>query len=340
VREGSARTFRAPAKINLTLAVTGRRADGFHLLESVFLRIGLADALTVTALPGPGSAAAAAAAADEPAADGLAADELTVEGEIDCPAEDNLVLRAARLLRLHLGDPRPPLGFRLRKQVPVGAGLGGGSSDAAAALGAASEAWGVALPAAVRLELAARLGSDVPFFASGVPAALVRGRGEEVVPVPAPAGDPGVLLVTPRARLSTGAVFAAHDARPSTRSSARTMTSELAARMNRGLDGATLAALARDLRDANDLWKPAIWLQPELSELRRVLEGRLGRPLLLSGSGPTLVALYASPGEAAAAAVGLAAGAAGELDAAAIIASDLAGPDPLVIAAGRAASTP
>ena len=313
------RTRPAPAKINLTLAVTGRRADGFHLLESVFLRIGLADVLNVTILP------------DGRTAD-PAADELAVEGEIDCPPGENLVLRAVRLLRLQLASPQPRLRFGLRKQVPVGAGLGGGSSDAAAALSAAAGAWGAELPDAVRLDLAAQLGSDVPFFASGAPAALVRGRGERDLALPPPTGDLGVLLVTPRARLPTGSVFAAWDARPRTPGSARGATSELAARMSRELEAAALAALAVELREANDLWEAAASLDPTLPEVRRALESRLGRAVLLSGSGPTLVALYPSSREAAAAVVELAAEPPTELRGAKIIASDLVGPDPLSIA--------
>src|SRR5215212_2268919 len=150
---------RPPAKVNLTLSVGKRREDGYHELRSVFLRIGLADRLTVSA-----------AAANE-------RDELAVTGLPGCPVEGNLVLRALEVLRRDRAEG-PPLRASLEKQIPMGAGLGGGSSDCASALDLATQAWGMHLPWAQLAELAIGLGSDVPFFAANVPVALVEGRGE------------------------------------------------------------------------------------------------------------------------------------------------------------------
>ncbi len=285
------------AKVNLALGIVGRRPDGFHELVSVFVRLDLADRLTVRSLGLP--------ATQDPAADRL--NVARARGLTRDP--DNLVLRAARLLRAWAARPLEPLAFDLEKRIPVAAGLGGGSADAAAALALAAQAWGLALTAGERGHLAARLGSDVPFFASGSEAALVRGRGEEVEPLPAPAGAPGFLLVTSSEGLATADVFGAlatGGGPPGPDAPATRVALALAEALRAGLDGRGLASWAQRLRDANDLWPPAATLRPVLGGLRRALEERLGRPLLLSGSGPTLLALYPSLDEAHRAASGIA----------------------------------
>jgi 4-diphosphocytidyl-2-C-methyl-D-erythritol kinase len=271
------------AKVNLALGVVGRRPDGFHELVSVFVRVDLADRLTVRTLGLPATL--------DPAADRLhvsGAQGLT-------PDSDNLVLRAARLLRAWAARPLEPLAFDLEKRIPIAAGLGGGSADAAAALALAAQAWGLPLTAGERRHLAARLGSDVPFFAAGAAVALVRGRGEEVEPLPPPVGAPGFLLATDPHGLATADVFgalAAAGGLPGPDAPATRDALALAEALRAGLDGRGLASWAQRLRDANDLWPPAATLRPSLVGLRRALEERLGRPLLLSGSGPTLLALY------------------------------------------------
>ncbi len=279
----------APAKINLALEVVGRRPDGFHELRSVFAALGLADDLRVSVrsmgrMPVP-------------------RDRLTVTGAPDVPAADNLVLRAALRLRSEAGRSLPPLDFRLRKRIPAAAGLGGGSSDALAALDLAAAAWGLRLSRRRRLELAVTLGSDVPFFALGG-WALARGRGERLVRLPPPPGGPlGVLLAVPSARLSTRDVFAAFDASRGTplggagdaEAPARPGASgRLAALLRRGGSAAELS----DAQPANDLLGAAAALLPGLGGLRRQLGDLLGRPVHLSGSGPTLFVLYASPRDA------------------------------------------
>ena len=144
----------APAKLNLTLAVV-RRPDGYHALHSVFVPLALADRLSLSP-----------AGADR--------DSLHVTGFETGPLEDNLVLRAIAATRLAVGGewaagpgPAPALAARLDKRIPVAAGLAGGSSDAAAALDGALEAWGAELDRDARLAIATRLGSDVPFFLAG-----------------------------------------------------------------------------------------------------------------------------------------------------------------------------
>jgi 4-diphosphocytidyl-2-C-methyl-D-erythritol kinase len=267
----------APAKVNLGLAITGRRADGYHELRSVFLRIGMRDRLIGAVAGSTGS------------------DRLTVTGDQDCPVDGNIVLRALQLLRQSMppGRQLPALSLELEKRIPVAAGLGGGSSDGAAALGLAADLWGLQPPKEERDRLAAQLGADVPFFAERLAAALVTGVGDRMRGLAAILGEPGLLLVTPRERLSTADVFAAFD-RLDAPTCADQVVDELAEAFERGLDPPTLAGWAARLRDANDLWPAAVSLQPGMEGLRAELERVLDRPFLLSGSGSTLFALYAS----------------------------------------------
>lgn len=287
----------APAKVNLTLAVVGRRDDGFHSLHSVMVPLDLADRLALSPAFGPD-------------------DRLHVVGEGDAPppdlgpANDNLVLRAIRSARRALREagedrPLPALAARLEKRIPVAAGLAGGSSDGAAALDGALEAWGVAegLTPPARAAVAASLGSDCPFFLAGG-WALVEGRGERVTLVPAVRGEPpGVVLVTPASPISTSAAFARFAAgiRPPGGAAIASST-HLVAELTTGLSTSRLLERAGILAVANDLVPAAGDLLPELVALRRALTRLLGRPVGQSGSGPTLWALYRSRAAATAAA--------------------------------------
>ena len=280
----------APAKLNLTLAVVGRRPDGFHDLHSVFVPLTLADRLSLAPAGGH-------------------ADSLHVDGFDPGPADDNVVFQALAATRQAVGGgwaggpgPAPALAARLEKRIPVAAGLAGGSSDAAATIDGALEVWGAELDAEARLRLAAQLGSDVPFFGAGGPA-LVEGRGELVAPLRGLRGSPGVLLVTPAVPVSTRDVFESFAAiRGVGDGSVRMSSVHLAEELRSGLSAADLVARAGVLTVANDLLPATAALLPELVTFRRALNRRLGRPLGLSGSGPTLWALYASEAEAAAAA--------------------------------------
>ncbi len=294
----------AHAKVNLALAVTGTRDDGYHELRSVFLRLALHDRLEVETDPG------------------AAADQLEIEGG-EVAAQDNLVLRAAGHLRAAIDPSLPSLRFRLSKRIPAAAGLGGGSSDAAAAIDLALAAWGVRLHPAERLGAALRVGADVPFFSAGHPASLVEGVGEQVTPLPSLEPSAGVLLVTPAKRLSTAEVFAEYDRAPATGALER--VDEVASLLREGVDGMTLAATTAMLRDANDLWAPAQRLLPELAAVRSLVSRTIGRALLLTGSGPTLVAVYPSEAAATRAAVPLRAAAAPELEGATIISTSTMG---------------
>lgn len=267
----------APAKLNLTLAVLGRRPDGYHGLHSVMVRLALADRISVA--PAAGTA-----------------DTLHVDGFDAGPAATNLVLRAVAEARDRV--PRgtaPPLAIRLEKRIPVAAGLAGGSSDAAAALDAALDAWGEQVTPEAHGDAAAALGSDVPFFL-GRGAALVEGRGERVTPLRGIRDEPpGVLLVTPPLRLRTPDVFAAWDAGARIAGSAARMSSEhLAGELGAGVTSEQLLTRAGVLASANDLLPAAAAVAPELVSFRRALMRTLGRPVGQSGSGPTFWALYPS----------------------------------------------
>lgn len=280
----------APAKLNLTLAVVGRREDGYHSLHSVFVPLGLADRLSLAIIGGE-------------------RDTLHVAGFDAGPVADNLVLAAIAAARVAVGGgwaggpgPAPALAVRLEKRIPVAAGLAGGSSDAAAALDAALEAWGAELDPDTRLRLAARLGSDVPFFLAGGPA-LVEGRGEQVARLDGLHGIPGVLLVTPAVAVSTPDVFAAFDAiRTHGDASVRMTSTHLAEELRAKLSTADLVARAGAMTVANDLLPAVALLVPSLVPFRRALSRLLHRPIGLSGSGLTLWVIYASETEAAAAA--------------------------------------
>jgi 4-diphosphocytidyl-2-C-methyl-D-erythritol kinase len=272
----------APAKLNLTLAVIGRRKDGFHALHSVMVPLLLGDRLSLSVA-------------------GTGPDTLHVEGYDPGPPAGNLVLRAIAAARDALvasGTLTPPLAVRLDKRIPVSAGLGGGSSDAAAALDGALEAWAAELEPDRRAAIAATLGSDVPFFLAGGPA-LVEGRGEHVTPLRRPIGEPvGVLLVTPDVAVATRDVFAAlasgGPASPPAAGATRLTSAHLASELRGGLRGHDLAARAGVLASANDLAAAAAVVAPGLTTFRRALTRVLGRPVGLSGSGPTLWAVYPS----------------------------------------------
>ena len=280
----------APAKLNLTLAVVGRRDDGYHTLHSVFVPLTLADRLSLAPVGGD-------------------RDTLHVTGLDAGPPGDNLVLRAIAAARVAVGGgwvggpgPAPALAVRLDKRIPVAAGLAGGSSDAAATVDGALEAWGAELDEDARLAVAARLGSDVPFFLAGGPA-LVEGRGEQVAPLHGLHGTPGVLLVTPVIAVSTPDVFAAFDAIRSHGDGAVRMSSaHLAEELRSGLTAANLVARAGVLASANDLLPATSLVVPALVPFKRALSRLLQRPIGLSGSGPTLWALYPSGTEASEAA--------------------------------------
>jgi 4-diphosphocytidyl-2-C-methyl-D-erythritol kinase len=274
-------TLPASAKINLDLRVLGMRPDGFHDLRTIFQTLMLHDTITLIRRRGPFA---------------IECDDAQVPTD-----HRNLVWKAASLLwRTAVGgnarsaEPHDLL-VRLDKQIPAGAGLGGGSADAAVTLLGLACLWRVPLDLPTFHRLAARLGSDVPFFLAGGPA-LVEGRGERVTPLPPPIGSPlGVLLVTPAIAVRTPAVFAAYDGgvRPGGAATRQT-SAHLASELHAGLAASAVLDRAGILASANDLAPATAAVVPELTGFRRAVFRLLGRPIGQSGSGPTLWALYPS----------------------------------------------
>lgn len=250
------------AKINIGLRVGGRRADGYHPVHGIFQSIGWGDRLAIEI-------------AEEDRAD-------SAHGEL-ISGEGNLAWRALLAAREASGAMER-ISLVLDKRIPIAAGLGGGSADAAAALGVAARLLGVDAPTTLRL--ATELGSDVPFCLRGG-TAMVSGRGE-VIDAQDPLTDFALALVVPPIELSTPAVFAEWD------------------RLGGPAGPATSdRALPPSLRShgpvANDLQPAATSLAPMVAEWQDQLRHMWGRPVLLSGSGPSLYAFFVDIDEAASA---------------------------------------
>ena len=188
---------RTPAKLNLFFEVLAKRDDGYHEIETLMCPIDLYDTLYFTKETSGQVNLKCEWALGVSTPDGDRLDELP-------QGHDNLAVRATELLREQTGA-LPGATLRLLKRIPTAAGLGGGSSDAAAALVAANEGWGLGLSQSNLAELAARLGSDVPFFLANGPA-VCRGRGERVEPVGC-AEMLNFVVVRPPVGLSTAAVY-------------------------------------------------------------------------------------------------------------------------------------
>lgn len=254
----------APAKINLALEILGRRPDGYHELISVVQTVGLYDRLEVAP-----------------------ADQWRFRCDrSDLAGETNLVVRAARLLRAVTGCRRGAQ-VTLSKRIPVAAGLGGGSSDAAAALVALNQFWELHLSAADLLAFAAKLGSDVPLFLAG-PTVLLTGRGEQVQPLPS-LPRRWIVLVRPSLGLATAAVYRALTAAAF---SDGTRTRRLADAVGAGPNSGWERFLT------NSLEPTAMTLCPAMAPLRRSLADLGARPVQMSGSGPTVFALCQTEREA------------------------------------------
>ncbi len=271
----------APAKINLWLHVTGRRPDCYHELDSLVAFADIGDILSIA-----------------PADDLRLAVSGPFAGALEAGA-DNLVLRAARALAAQCGVPAAAA-LHLEKRLPVAAGLGGGSADAAAALRLCALLWARQGRAEIGAEtlagLAPALGADVPACLAGTTARM-SGIGDDLAPLrPAPPPVPAV-LVNPGIPLSTGRVFGALDGPVS---SPVPMPDEVPA------GGRDFAALAQ--AGGNDLEAPAIALVPEIADALAALRAAPGLLLArMSGSGATCFGLFAGPAAAAEAARAIAA---------------------------------
>ena len=260
MNQHSALATEAPAKINLTLEVQGPRGDGFHALRSLVVGIGLADRLRC--VPHRDSERGFCFRCDEP----------------DLAGDDNLAARAVRRLAEHLGRPAG-FGLELLKRIPVGGGLGGGSSDAAAALRLCDRHFEAGLSTEELARLGAELGSDVPLFFA-LPSAVMTGRGEVVEPVKL-AWNGWVVLVVVGVFVSTAEVYRAWRAADG---QGRTRGLDMAARV--ATNAAELGACL-----TNEL-EPAVFrTAPEVAEVFEKLTSLGEGPVRVSGAGSVLYLL-------------------------------------------------
>jgi len=278
----------APAKVNLFLRILAREEGGFHQIETLFQALDLADPIAVEVSIGGGSETVALEVIGKPV------------GPLG-PPESNLVVRAARQF---LGAAKLEDGIavriRLEKRIPIGGGLGGGSSDAATTLRALDELLPGAVPRDRLVALAGTLGADVPFFLQGLPLALGWGRGDQLFPLP-PLPSRPVLLLIPKPGISTPWAYAALADH----------------RRDRGLGNAPARVLPAALSglpggggEAEDRWATVERLaenafeaalaphRPELAKLKAALHEAGASCALLSGSGSTVFGAFRTDAEA------------------------------------------
>jgi len=258
-------TLRAPAKLNLFLEVLGRRPDGYHEIRTVMHPISLYDRLTFRALP---------------------SGRVKLEGDTAELGELNLVARAARVLSKRVGR-RLGAHVVIRKGIPTGGGLGGGSSDAAATLQALARLHRLDLPPGGLEAAAADVGSDVAFFVSAR-TALCSGRGERITPLQ-PAGKLDFVLVDPGVPLSTARVYQALKL-------ALTHHPKDASQFVRTWSRGDLRRIGGSL--FNRLERPAFKLAPSLKKLKKRLTHLRVLGTLMSGSGSCVYALVHGAAEA------------------------------------------
>jgi 4-diphosphocytidyl-2-C-methyl-D-erythritol kinase len=251
----------APAKINLFLKILAKETSGYHQLETLYAAVDFGDEIVVSRTKGGGTRGVA----------------LEVIGPSLGPVEENLAYRAATAL-LDAAGSSERVHLRLTKKIPVGAGFGGGSSDAGATLRALNTLLGEPVSGSVLLELAGQLGADVPFFASGAGMALAWGRGERLLPLPGAAGLVILLALSPL-HIATAEAYQA------------LRIADIVAPATLALDelarGDTLAELAM-----NDFEAGVFERHPELGALRGAIQEAGALTARLSGSGSGLFGLF------------------------------------------------
>ena len=280
----------APAKVNLGLRVVGRREDGYHLIESLFVPITLCDDVRVECVPAGRTTVELSVQIDPSAPDSLARSVPS--------GPENLVHQAARVF-LEAAEATASVRILLRKRIPSGAGLGGGSSDAASVFRALTQLIPNRVAPETLAQRALALGADIPFFLDPQPA-LVRGIGEKIEPIQ---GVPllSLILGHPGEALATPEVFRVWDALPDalTPSPAGSTLRALSGRLTGA--SATAAELAEVLGDLleNDLEKAAVRLCPPVRRLQERLSRAGALATGMSGSGATVFGVFAD-GKAAA----------------------------------------
>lgn len=256
----------APAKINTILRVTGTRPNGYHDLEMIMVPLTFGDTITVTSQPAEMHTIVVTCSDSTLACD-----------------ESNLCYRAAAALQPLSALPQA-MSIHIEKHTPIGAGLGGGSSDAASVLVALNELWGLGLNAPQLGEYGVRLGADVPFFCYGVPA-LCEGIGEKITPL-TKFPKLSILLVNPGIHVPTPSIYGAYDL-------------ELTPPKSRGscpklFEG--LQEVAATLE--NDLQGVAEKIHPIIGSIRHELVNHGAVAAQMSGSGPTVFGIFASRDQA------------------------------------------
>lgn len=249
--------IKAPAKINWFLSVNQRRNDGYHDITSVMQCVGLYDTLLL-----------------EPH------DRLALASDMDIPEEQNLAYRAGLMLQDYSGCGKGAA-MRLIKEIPAAAGLGGGSSDAAAVLAALNRLWGLRLSAAELRVLAARLGSDVPFFIDGG-IALAEGRGERITLLP-DCGSLPLVLVKPDIGVSTAWAYGLHEPELTK----KYIDIKLFCHALKSKDFVSLRQMVH-----NDLERAVMRNIPVIAEIKDQLLGSGAALAAMSGSGPTVFGVF------------------------------------------------
>lgn len=258
-------TVEAYAKVNFTLEVFGKRADGYHAIRSVVMPISLSDTLDI---------------------------EMTDDGSItsDTGYDDDLCVKAARILKSSASGLPSSVGaaIRVTKRIPAGGGLGGGSADAATVLRALNELWKVGFARKELAEIGAQVGSDVPALVLGGPV-IMEGRGEKVEDLRLKTGGLNLVLVNPGVHSSTKEVYSACEVRS-------LAGEDLTAKMVAALKAGDLRLIAAALM--NDLQPPAVRRHPEIADALVSLRtaGVIGA--MMSGSGSSVFGLVENESEA------------------------------------------
>ncbi|MBS1113333.1 MAG: ispE [Nitrospirae bacterium] len=271
---GDSLSLRTPAKVNWFLRITGKRKDGYHDIVSLMQCISLYDELIF-----------------------YHADSIAVESDIGIPVSDNLVYKAAALLKTCVSY-RKGVRIVVKKHIPVSAGLGGGSSDAACTLSGLNTLWGLGLQNQELSSIGAQIGSDIPFFFNS-PAALVEGKGDRVNSLKI---GPSLvlLLVKPHVKVSTAWAYAAFDRLHGSTLTKKPIDIKL---FCQALGKQDFFSLSKIL--SNDLEDVVMREYPAVSEIKHQLTEMGARVAAMSGSGPTVFGVFRDKEEAVKAAAAM-----------------------------------
>jgi 4-diphosphocytidyl-2-C-methyl-D-erythritol kinase len=260
-------SLKTPAKINWFLSIDAKRVDGYHDIRSLMQCVSLFDHLSIEH-----------------------ADSIDVTGNLDIPLDSNLVYKAALLLKKRTSC-RMGAKITLKKDIPVSAGLGGGSSDAACILSGLNRLWGLNLNNSELSTIGAEIGSDVPFFFNG-PFALAEGRGEKVTPLNH-ASSVILLLVNPPVPVSTAWAYACYDAIAAYKLTKKVIDIKLFCQALEKQDFSSLDSML-----GNDLEEAVIRECPLISEIKQKLGEKGALIVAMSGSGPAVFGVFAGRKEA------------------------------------------